>query len=159
MNSENKVHPGSKIIIVDSNAVQTTTFKNSFIQFLYMSLECLIWRPVVMMFQKFFPVFYYITFPLIINCWFIFSWCSNDKNSRSALVLNLWTFKITIFLNRVQHRTFRCRSVLKWRNYQWLGRRGPAQYVHFFNTRFHLSELPCFNSIISTDFFYIFIFK
>ena len=38
-------------------------------------------------------------------------------------------------------------------------RRGPAQYVNFFYTGYHLSELQSCTLIFSTHFYFIFIFK
>ena len=42
-----------------------------FVQFLYMLIQCLTWRPIVKMFQTFFPIFSGIILPLIINWWYI----------------------------------------------------------------------------------------
>ena len=82
-------------------------------QILYISLQSLIFRPVVMIFPIFFFMFSWKIFLLILNWWCICYICGITKIIRSYLIMNWWTVNITIFLNWTHHRTSMYRSGFK----------------------------------------------
>ena len=73
--------------------------KTYFASFLYMYLDFLIYRPVVMMIQKLFPIFSWIIFPLIINSWCMWFRCNTTQFLRISVILNwrtlIWLFDLT----------------------------------------------------------------
>ena len=93
---------------VERTSVQINLLKIYFCSIMYISLPCLICRPVVMMFQKFSPIF-----SCAINWWYIWFICSTDQIFRSGLILNWWNINITICFNIMQSRIFMCRSGFK----------------------------------------------
>ena len=73
--------------------------KKSFIQFMYMSIQCLICKKVVITIQWFFPIFPYIILPFIVNWWYIYSLCHISKVIRGGVIIIWLTGKITIWFN------------------------------------------------------------
>ena len=90
------------------------------IQFLYMSLQCLPCRHVVMMFRKFSPLFSWIIFPLVMNWWYICGIFITPYIFVSGVILNWWNFKINILFNIIQSRTFMRISGFKINLFQWI---------------------------------------
>ena len=67
MNSQQKIHTGSKINGVERTTVQMPIFEKYLVQFMYMSLQCLLCRPVGMIIKRLLPILYFIILSLVIN--------------------------------------------------------------------------------------------
>ena len=98
INSKQKVKPGSRMHGVEHTVVQMTDSKKN-IQYIYLLLQCMICRPVLITIQRFFPIFSWTPLPLISNWCYIYFIFGISKVIRSGVILNWWTGKIMILFN------------------------------------------------------------
>ena len=100
-----------------SNGVCSTKY---LLEFLYILLQCLFCRPVVLTIQGFFPTFPCIISSFIVILCYIYFICGIITIIRIVVIMNRCTKKITIWWNSFGRKKLTCCFLFKSKLIQWL---------------------------------------